>query len=116
MGVDVNAFCLYGAYLETDKELLIDYSDEGSFYEDDETISIPEEFLDKFNVKVIEEPYSNSWVFIGIDFLHSDTVRTIESLIHIHNEWRDFLVELCNKGIKLKFEDEPSIELEGYFD
>ena len=116
MGVDVNAFCLFGSYVSTNKIIGINYGENNSIETDNE-IFIAESLIEKYNLEIIIEPYSRAWQVLGISFLHKDTVKTIDELIHIHNKWRNFILELKNNGINININilNEPSIIMEGYF-
>ena len=116
MGVDCSSIVAYGDFLEN-VELIEDESKDGKLFFKDELdrLCYDWEAAEKLNVKVITEPYSGNWVFIGIQFLEKTPEETIEALKTVKEKWAKVMEELKEVSPELADLLEPAIVEDAYF-
>lgn len=117
MGVDCSSIVAYGDFLE-DVEFIEDESKDGKLFFRDELDRICFDYdkADELGLKIVQEPYNLSWVFIGVPFLEKTPEETIEALKTVREKWNlviDNLKEVLSEEIINKLE--PAIVEEAYF-
>lgn len=129
MGVDVNSFVAYGAFIDNVIPRLYEAgcTENGSslFKWDEEENEMQYNFdmQGEYDLIVINEPYSGDWLFMGIEFVEKDVDKTIENLKSVKVKWNAVIHQLISalpEGEKEKKELllnlNPSIVEMSYFD
>lgn len=122
MGVDCNCIVAYGDFLE-DIEIIEDESKDDKLFFIDELnrLCYDYEIADNNEYKIVVEPYSMSWIFIGVSFLKGTPEETIEALKVVKEKWEKLIKELKevvkdNEFFKEKVNNlKPSIVEEPYY-
>ena len=123
MGVDCSSIVAYGDFLEG-IEIIEDESKDNKLFFIDELDRLCYDYgiADNNGYKIVVEPYSMSWIFIGVSFLKETPEETIEALKVVKEKWEKLIKELkeavVNKDdfIKEKIDNlKPSIVEESYF-
>ena len=123
MGVDCSSIVAYGDFLEG-IEIIEDESKDNKLFFIDELDRLCYDYglADNNGYKIEVEPYSMSWIFIGVSFLKETPEETIEALKVVKEKWEKLIKELkeavVNKDdfIKEKIDNlKPSIVEESYF-
>ena len=123
MGVDCSSIVAYGDFLEG-IEIIEDESKDGRLFFIDELDRLCYDYkvadTNEYIIRV--EPYSMSWIFIGVSFLKETPEETIEALKVVKEKWEKLIKELkeavVNKDdfIKEKIDNlKPAIVEESYF-
>lgn len=123
MGVDCSSIVAYGDFLEG-IEIIEDESKDNKLFFIDELDRLCYDYgiadTNEYIIRV--EPYSMSWIFIGVPFLKETPEETIEALKVVKEKWEKLIKELkeavVNKDdfIKEKIDNlKPSIVEESYF-
>lgn len=122
MGVDCSCIVAYGDFLE-DIEIIEDESKDDKLFFIDELnrLCYDYEVADNNGYKIVVEPYSMSWIFIGVSFLEGTPEETIEALKVVKEKWEKLIKELKevvkdNEFFKEKVNNlKPSIVEEPYY-
>lgn len=123
MGVDCSSIVAYGDFLEGIEIIEDESKDDKLFFIDElDRLCYDYEVADTNEYIIIVEPYSMSWIFIGVPFLKETPEETIEALKVVKEKWEKLIKELkeavVNKDdfIKEKIDNlKPSIVEESYF-
>lgn len=123
MGVDCSSIVAYGDFLEGIEIIEDESKDNKLFFIDElDRLCYDYETADNNGYKIVVEPYSMSWIFIGVPFLKETPEETIEALKVVKEKWEKLIKELkeavVNKDdfIKEKIDNlKPSIVEESYF-
>ena len=123
MGVDCSSIVAYGDFLEG-IEIIEDESKDNKLFFIDELDRLCYDYgvADTNGYEIVVEPYSMSWIFIGVSFLKETPEETIEALKTVKDKWEKLIKELkeavINKDdfIKEKIDNlKPAIVEEAYF-
>ena len=123
MGIDCSSIVAYGDFLEG-IEIFEDESKDGRLFFMNELDGLCYDYKvadnNEYIIKV--EPYSMSWIFIGVSFLKKTPEETIEALKVVKEKWEKLIKELkeavVNKDdfIKERIDNlKPAIVEEAYF-
>lgn len=123
MGVDCSSIVAYGDFLEG-IEIIEDESKDNKLFFIDELDRLCYDYgiVDTSEYIIRIDPYSMSWIFIGVSFLKETPEETIEALKTVKDKWEKLIKELkeavINKDdfIKEKIDNlKPAIVEEAYF-